>query len=585
MDSQKRENMLNLALDTPQAERERSVELSVGYDEVTELWEVIVRYIGDIIRLREQGIEVVPLLGNYAVLRLSREQLDEVTSDNDITYIEKPKRLFFGVERGKAASCILPLQLGDNLTTQPLPQLYGSGVLVAIADSGIDVLHPAFRNDDGTTRIVRIWDQTRQLSGDYPAPFDYMRGQEYTREQINELISAFERGEINRNELPAVDNSGHGTAVAGIAAGSREVRGVASRSDIVVVKLGVSGETSFPRTTELMMAVDYLVRVSLELERPIAINLSIGNTYGSHDGTALLETYLETAADIGQNVIVVGSGNEGSAGGHTSGILVVNEMEEIELAVSTFETKLSLQIWKYYADDFSVMVEAPDGTIIGPLGEISGASQYVVGQTKLLLYYGEPAPYSGAQEIYIEFIPVSEGGYINSGVWTIRLTPTRIVDGEYHMWLPENSALNLNTRFLRPTPDVTLTVPSTAARVITVGAYDAALNAYSDFSGRGFTRVTRRIKPEIVAPGVNVVTAAVGGGTTAVSGTSFATPFVTGGAALLMEWGIVRGNDRFLYGEKVKAYFIRGARQLPGEETPSPRTGWGALCVADSLPV
>lgn len=585
MDSQKRENMLNLALDTPKAERERSVELSVGYDEATELWEVIVRYVGDITRLREQGIEVVPLLSGYAILRLSREQLLEVTGDNDITYIEKPKRLFFGVERGKAASCILPLQLGDNLWAGAPVQLYGDGVLVAIADSGIDVLHPAFRNEDGTTRIIRIWDQTKPLSVDYPAPFDYMRGREYTEEQINELILAFERGEINRGELSALDNSGHGTAVAGIAAGSSRVRGVAPRSDIVVVKLGVSSESSFPRTTELMMAVDYLVRVSLVLKRPAAINLSIGNTYGSHDGTALLETYLETVSDIGRNVIVAGSGNEGSAGGHTSGLLVLNETEEIELAVSTFETKLSLQIWKYYADVFSVIIEAPDGTTIGPLGEISGATQYVAGQTKLLLYYGEPAPYSGAQEIYIEFIPVNESGYINSGIWTIRLTPTRIVDGEYHMWLPENSVTNLNTRFLRPTPDVTLTVPSTAAKVVTVGAYDAALNAYSDFSGRGFTRVTKRIKPEIVAPGVNVLTAAPGGGTAVVSGTSFAAPFVTGGAALLMEWGIVMGNDRFLYGEKVKAYFIRGARQLPGEETPSPRTGWGALCVADSLPV
>lgn len=584
MDNQKRENILNLALATPEDERERSVELSAGFNAGTELWEVIVRHTGDITRLRAEGIEVIPLLNGYAILKLSREQLDIITNDGDIIYIEQPKRLFFGVERGRAASCILPLQLGETVQGA-LVQLYGSGVLVAIADSGIDVLHPAFRNSDGTTRIERIWDQTKEPSTVYPAPFDYMTGREYTREQINELIEAFEGGEAGRNELPALDNSGHGTAVAGALAGNGAVRGVASESDIVVVKLGLPGENDFPRTTELMMAVDYIVRTALFLKKPVAINLSIGNTYGSHDGTALLETYLEAVSDIGRSVIVVGAGNEGSAGGHTSGRLVVNEQEEIELAVSTFEVKLSLQIWKYYTDIFSVTVEAPDGTIIGPIGEISGPAQYVAGQTKLLLYYGEPAPYSSAQEIYIEFIPVNEGVYINSGVWTIRLNPTRIVDGEYHIWLPESSVNNLNTRFLRPTPDVTLTVPSTAAKVITVGAYDASLNAYADFSGRGFTRVWRRVKPEIVAPGVGIVTAAVGGGTTTVSGTSFAAPFVTGAAALLMEWGIVKGNDRFLYGEKVKAYLIRGARQLAGEEIPSERTGWGALCVADSLPV
>ena len=495
-----------------------------------------------------------------------------------------------------------------------------------MADSGIDILHPAFRYADGSTRIIRIWDQTKEFSADGRAPFDYMRGREYTREEINEMIAAYENGRINRNELPCVDVSGHGTAVAAIAAGSdmtlgesennavsnvgeirerrfgrneqntalngsvretilgRGVQGVAPESDIVVVKLGISDEKSFPRTTELMMAVDYLVRTALELGNPIAINISIGNTYGSHDGTALLETYLEAVADIGRNVIVIGAGNEGNAGGHTEGVLQVGIQEEVELAVALYETKLSLQIWKYYADIFEVSIEAPDGTIIGPFGDMAGAAQYNVGQTKLLVYYGAPKPYESAQEIYIEFISVETGGYIGSGIWTVRINPISIVEGTYHMWLPDNSGLNLSTRFLNPTPDVTLTVPSTASKVITVGAYDAARDTYGDFSGRGFTRVTKRIKPELVAPGVDVTTARVGGGTTVVTGTSFAAPFVTGAAALLMEWGIVKGNDAFLYGEKVKAYLIRGARQLPGEETPSRKTGWGALCVTDSIP-
>lgn len=605
MDNQKRENLLNLALDTAKEERARSVELNVGFDTDSEKWEVIVRYAGDILKYRNDGIEVSPLLGNYAILRLSRQQLEYISAQPEIAYIEKPKRMFFDDIKGIEASCIERLQI-RNLPSgiSGILQLYGSGVVIAVADSGIDILNRAFRNADGTTRILRIWDQTKAPGGEYRAPFDYGRGAEYTDVQINELIGQFERGEINRNALPATDNSGHGTAVAGIAAGSalagdsgltsfggnenllRQARGVAYESGIIAVKMGVPGQNSFPRTTELMLAVDYCVRTGIELNIPIVINLSIGNTYGAHDGTSLVETYLNAVSDLGRTTIVVGSGNEGAAAGHTSGVLQNNVQERIELAVTSYEPKLSLQIWKYYADEFGIEIEAPGGTSVGPFESILGSLQFVLENTKLLLYYGEPAPYSSAQEIYVEFIPASEGGYISSGVWNIRLIPRRIVYGEYHMWLPDSSSLNLNTRFLLPTEDTTLTIPSTAEKVITVGAYDSALMSYADFSGRGYTRVIRRVKPEIVAPGVNITTVVPGGGFTAVSGTSFATPFVSGAAALLMEWGIVNGNDPFLYGEKVKAYLIRGAEPLPGfERYPNPQVGWGKLCVEKSLPV
>lgn len=595
--NQKRENLLNFALDVTDEERAKSVELNVGFDEETRDWEVIVRFVGDILALREEGIEVVPLLSNYAILRLSEAQLDIISNRPEIAYIEKPKRMFFADDRGRTASCVDELQIGNIPGgISSVPQLYGRGVVVAVADSGIDILHPAFRNADGTTRILRIWDQTRMATEEYPAPFDYGRGAEYTAEQINEFIRDYEAGTINANALPATDNSGHGTAVAGIAAGSanyavgdlqnlRRARGVAPESNIVVVKMGVPRPDSFPRTTELMLAVDYCVRTGIALNLPIVINLSIGNTYGSHDGTSLLETYLDTVSDLGRTTIVIGAGNEGAAAGHTSGVLQNDIQERVELAVTQFEAKLSLQIWKHYADEFGIVIETPGGTTVGPFESILGMQQFVIENTNLLLYYGEPSPYSSAQEIYIEFIPTDVTGYISNGIWTIRLIPRRIVDGEYHMWLPESSILNLNTRFLRPTTDTTLTIPSTAEKVITVGAYDSALLSYADFSGRGYTRVITRVKPEIVAPGVGILTAAPGGSFTTVSGTSFATPFVSGAATLLMEWGIVNGNDLFLYGEKVKAFLIRGAGALPGfTEYPNPQVGWGALCVAESIP-
>ena len=172
------------------------------------------------------------------------------------------------------------------------------------------------------------------------------------------------------------------------------------------------------------------------------------------------------------------------------------------------------------------------------------------------------------------------------GVWRLILNPRKVVSGAYELWLPSENVLNQGTGFLFPTDQTTLTIPSTAGRVVTVGAYNALTFAYADFSGRGYTRGGNLVKPDIVAPGVDVTAAAIGGGYAQFTGTSFAVPFVTGGAALMMEWGIVRNNDPYLYGEKVKAYLRRGARALPGFEVyPNPQVGYGALCVRDSIPV
>lgn len=567
MDNQKRENLLNLALDAGPEERERSEELSVGYDPAEKTWELIVRYSGDLSGLKEQGILVDQLLGGYAILNVPESLMEAVSRLPQIEYIEKPKRLFFAVNMAKAASCVTPVQTGSfNLT--------GKGVLAAVIDSGIDYFHPDFRNEDGTTRIVELWDQNQDRV--------------YTREEINQALESGSR-RAGLELVQSLDLSGHGTAVAAIAAGNgREsgglYRGVAYESDLLVVRLGIPQADGFPRTTQLMRALDYVVRKAVELGMPMAVNISFGNTYGSHDGTSLLETYIDSISNYGRTVIAVGTGNEGNAGGHTSGRLVMGQPELVELSVGPYETGLSLQLWKSYPDEFDIELISPSGASLGRIDPRRGPQTLRYGKTQILLYYGEPSPYSRAQEIYMDFLPAAD--YLDSGIWAVRLTPVRLVSGQYSMWLPARIALNPATRFLRATPDTTLTIPSTAASVIAVGAYDDSYQAYADFSGRGFTRSTNQVKPDLVAPGVDIVTAKSGGGYEAVTGTSFATPIVAGSAALLMQWGIVDGNDPFLYGEKVKAYFIRGARQLPGFDVwPNPMVGWGALCVRDSLPV
>ena len=282
-----------------------------------------------------------------------------------------------------------------------------------------------------------------------------------------------------------------------------------------------------------------------------------------------------------KNVICVGSGNEGNRAGHTAENLTGVKEQLVELTVASYEPALSIQIWKNYVDRFQIYLTAPDGTTVGPFYEQPPAQRYLTGRTELLVYYGEPGPYSVDQEIFIEMIPLS--GYIDAGVWTIRLIPEKIVDGAWQMWLPGSAVLGSDTRFLRPVEETTLTIPSTASKVITVGAYDALTNAYADFSGRGGRNGIQ--KPDLVAPGVDILTAAPDGRYTRQTGTSFAVPFVTGAAALLMQYGIINGNDPYLYGEKVKAYLRRGAAPLPGiREYPDERVGYGSLCLESSLP-
>ena len=175
---------------------------------------------------------------------------------------------------------------------------------------------------------------------------------------------------------------------------------------------------------------------------------------------------------------------------------------------------------------------------------------------------------------------------MDSGIWQVLVRGERIVTGRYDLWLPPVSTVNVSTRFLEPDPEITLTIPSTSALAISAGAYDSAYRAYADFSGRGYTRLTNQVKPDLAAPGVDITAPRAGGGYGSFTGTSFAAPFVTGAAALLMQWGIVLGNDPYLYGEKMKAYLRRGAGRLPGEPLwPNEKLGYGTLCVRDSLPL
>ena len=564
---EKSDNSLSLALEIPQEELMKSQGLMTGFDSEEDVWELIVRYTGNLDKVREiNGVDVRELSNGYAVLNVKKELIDEVANVEEIIYIEKPTALIFSLLRGKQASCINEVQ--QTFANNENNGLFGEGVIVGIADSGIDFTHEAFRNQDGTTRILNLWDQTNDRV--------------YNAEEINEAL----KSENPYESVNSVDYSGHGTHVAGIAAGNfaenkNDNLGIATKSSLVIVKMALAGERSFPRTTQLMEAVDYMIKVAESYKMPLAMNLSFGNSYGSHDGTSLLSTYLDSMADGRRVSICVGAGNEGDSAGHAGGY--VFEPTDVEVQVSRFQKAFSIQLWKDFSDEFRVQIIAPSGFIIDVIEIYNRAHKYETDETNVYVFYGTPKPYTQYQEIYFELIPVSN--YVKSGIWTIRLTPENIVTGRYDMWLSEGGIINENTSFLRPDPDITLTVPSTSSKVISVGAYNSSNDVMASFSGRGFTRETNQVKPDIVAPGVNISSAANTGGVSVRTGTSMATPFVCGSAALMMEWGIVRGNDPFLYGQKLKSYLIKGSRKLPGfTRWPNEQAGWGALCVSESIP-
>ena len=596
MDSQKNENLLNLALDTAPGERERSLELNVGYDIQERTWEVIVKYHGSLQGLSEWGILTEELIAGYAILTVPESQMERLAETEQIEYVEKPKRLFFSDLMGNTASCFAPgSPLYEGLT--------GKGVLVAVIDSGISYYNRDFRNADGTTRIRYLWDQ--------------VLGREFDAAQINEALMTGSR-QAAEQLVPSIDTSGHGTAVAGIAAGNGgeggpAYAGVARESELIIVRLGSPRADAFPRTTELMRALTYVVRKAVELSMPVAVNLSFGNTYGAHNGTSLLERFIDNVSEIGRSVICVGSGNEGASGGHVGGSLrrqeteslgltnsvnlidtnVMNSGARVEMTVGAYESGLNVQLWKEYADRYLVTVMSPSGESFQADTDRPGKQTYRLQQTQILFYNGEPAPYMTAQELYFDFLPAEGSRYLDRGVWTFFLRPLKIITGNYTFYLPSETVRSADTRFVRTTPDVTLTIPSTAVKVVTVGAYDPIYESYADFSGRGYLyqdQVNSRtsdtfVKPDLVAPGVGILAPDRYGGYSPVTGTSFATPFVTGAAAVLMQWGIVMGNDPYLYGEKVKAYLRKGAQPIRGvAEYPDARVGYGGLCLASSIP-
>lgn len=548
----------------------RVPELAAGYDYKADTWELIVKYQGDLKAYESNSMQIEELISGYAVVTTDRDGWIFLSGLREIEYIEKPRPVFSQVVLGQESACITPVKKEPFFLT-------GRGVLAAVIDSSVDFMNVHFRKEDGSTRILALWDQNE--SGEEDVPDGFAIGREYTAMQINAALNGDEI-------ISTQDVSGHGTAVAGILAGSRTdvFEGVAPGCALVVVKLRQNVGEPFSQSADIMRAITYCLNKAKEFGMPLVVNLSYGTVWGAHKGNSLLERFIDNASEIGKTCIVVGSGNEGNTGRHYRKRGGIAETDLAEIMVEAYDFGFGLHIFYPGAEQYRFTLITPFGEEI-MLPDMVGVYRADATGVHIEAALSKATPYAVFSEIYMQIIP--KDSYVPSGTWYLEIVPVRGLTGEVDVFLSGIVSANRQTRFVRPQQSLTLTVPSTAARVITVGAYSAYNNSYAAFSGRGETDSVELItlqKPDLLAPGVDVRTVRRGGGYTSVTGTSFAAPFVSGSVALLMEWGIVKGNDPYLYGEKMKALLQGSARKLNGfDNLPNEREGWGALCVADAL--
>ncbi|WP_332840983.1 bifunctional germination protease/germinant receptor pseudoprotease CspBA [Paraclostridium bifermentans] len=506
-------------------------------------YEVIVKYNSDVKRLEnELNVFVEILSPTYAIITsTSQIDLERLIDYPEIEYVERPFILETQDIQSFSSTGITSFKRNTNLN--------GEGTILGIIDSGIDHTLPIFKFDDGTSKILYYWDQS--IDGNPPTGFNH--GTVYSAGNIN--------------EAPVQTTSMHGTHVASIAAS------IANKASIIAVRVGRRQVDTFSKSTEFMRAIKFILDISLELKMPVAINISYGSNEGSHKGLSLFERYIDDMSLFWKNNIVVAAGNNASKGSHKRIQLKNGETQEVEFVVGSNEKILNLNIWPNYVDEFSVLLRNPSNRNTQELSQQNPNINNRLGTTTINGVFYEIPPYSLIRRVTMQMSSLTQ---ITPGIWTLVFTPKDIVEGTIDIYLPTAEGLSKDTRFLEPNEILTVTVPGTASQVITVGSFNSRTDVRSSFSGEGdFENGVN--KPDLLAPGEDIISFLPGGSLGALTGTSMATPHVTGVCSLLMQWGIVDGNDPFLYSQKTKAMLNRSAKRSDNRVYPNSSYGYGLL--------
>lgn len=537
----------------------------------------VVRGSDEIDRLISENPEIIAtqtLAGRYVVCYTTVQTYPHVLDQLGTSFLSSIAVMMGPVGRpGLEESGILPIQ------QQPYLSLRGRGVLVGFVDTGIDYTQQVFRYEDGTSKVRYLYDQS--ITGTPPEGF--FIGTEYTNEQINQALQS----ENPYDVVPSRDMVGHGTFLASVAAG-REIGdfiGAAPEAELIVVKLKKArpyGLRLFavPKEQEnafssiaVMIGVEYVLRKAQELNRPVVICLGIGTNSGSHDGFSIFEEYLSEIASLTGVCLCIAAGNESQARHHTKGIIAATgETQNIDVKVGDRPADFFISIWNSVADKMSVSVTSPTGEYIARIPPKTGGIQtadLILERSHVRVANYFPLEGSGGQLTSVRVLNATPG------IWTITMHGDIILDGTFNAWLPMTGFVSPGVEFLAANPYYTVTVPSTATGAISCGAYNSENDSLYLNTSWGPTRI-ERMAPDLVAPGVGIQGFyPTGSGT--MSGTSVAAAITAGACALMMQWGIVQGNDVAISTHQIRAYLIRGCSRMQTVSYPNPQWGYGTL--------
>ena len=528
-----------------------------------------------------ESSRVQPLGTFFTTFYVENELADPINFDS-YPYNSIPKCFTLLDMEAMNQAGILQVQNYPNL------ELQGTGVLIGFIDTGIDYTNPIFRNLDGSTRVTSIWDQTIQSEN---PPEGFIYGTEYTENQINEALQT----ENPYNLVPSRDDISHGTFVASLAAGSaneeNQFVGAAPDASIAVVKLKPAKqylkefyliETDAPcyQENDIMAGVVYLNQLAKRLEMPLIICIALGTNQGSHAGSSPLANLLDIYGNISETAIVIGGGNEANERHHFLGKLNMDKDSiEAEIRVAEGVNGFCMELWSEPFNIVSVSIESPSGerTYSFPIrGNQLNTYTFVLEQTEVTVNYKVFAERLDAELVFIRMKGPTEG------IWKLIVEPVSATEGQFHIWLPVKEFLEKDVFFLESNADFTITEPGSTLSGMTVGFYDGTNNAIAIDSGRGYTR-SMRIKPDFVAPGVNVRGLAARGLFVTRTGSSVAAGITAGAAALIMEWVVYRLGQRGIVSTQIRDLLILGTEKRPQEIYPNREWGYGKLNVYNTF--